>query len=224
MRSLLKHLKSYILRGLLAIIPLALTAFAIKILYATIDKRIAAIVEQIIGFSFPGLGVLLLLATLYLLGLVVSNIVGKQIFGLFEKIASRIPLVKTTYNVGRQLSGTLSLPEKQVFRRAVLVEYLKPGMWTIGFVTGTIVDREDGDEKLLKVFIPTPPNPISGTMVIVRASQTRDPGWSLEEALKAVISGGVVSPPEMSTVRGNRKKDEGISPVLANDCSEEYEG
>jgi len=86
MRDLLKHLKSYILRGLLAIIPLALTAFAIKILYSTIDKRITAIVEEIIGFSFPGLGVLLLLATLYLLGLVVSNIVGKQMFGLVEKI------------------------------------------------------------------------------------------------------------------------------------------
>jgi uncharacterized membrane protein len=217
MRDLLKHLKSYILRGLLAIIPLALTAFAIKILYSTIDKRITAIVEQIIGFSFPGLGVLLLLATLYLLGLVVSNIVGKQMFGLVEKIANRIPLVKTTYNVGRQLSGTLSLPEEQVFRRAVLVEYLKPGMWTIGFVTGTIVERENDEKKLLKVFIPTPPNPISGTMVIVRESQTRDPGWSLEEALKAVISGGVVSPPKIGTAHGNRTKDEASSPVLENE-------
>lgn len=219
MRSLLRHLKSYILRGLLAIIPLALTAFAIKILYATIDKRIAGIVEQIIGFSFPGLGVLLLLATLYLLGLVVSNIVGKQILGLVEKIASRIPLVKTTYNVGRQLSGTLSLPEKQVFRRAVLVEYLKPGIWTIGFVTGTIVDRENEEEKLLKVFIPTPPNPISGTMVIVRESQTRDPGWSLEEALKAVISGGVVSPPLIGKVSGDGVRDKMSSLPLKNESS-----
>ena len=197
MRALFKHLRTNILRGLLAVIPLALTAFAIKILYGTIDRRIAGIVEQIIDLSFPGLGVLLLLATLYLLGLVVSNIVGRQIFGLVERVANRIPLVRITYNVGRQLSGTLSLPEGQVFRRAVLVEYLKPGIWTIGFVTGTVVDKGNGDEKLLKVFIPTPPNPISGTMVIVRESQTRDPGWSLEEALKAVISGGVISPTEI---------------------------
>ena len=199
MRSLLKHLKSYILRGLLAIIPLALTAFAIKIVYATIDKRITGIVEQIIGFSFPGLGVLLLLATLYLLGLVVSNIVGKEMFGLFEKIANRIPLVKTTYKVGRQLSSTLSLPEKQVFKRAVLVEYLKPGMWTIGFVTGTLIDKNT-NERLLKVFVPTPPNPISGTMIVVRESQTRDPGWTIEEALKAVISGGMIGPAEVKEV------------------------
>ena len=197
MRSLLKHLRTYMLRGLLAVIPLALTALAIQVFYETIDKRITRIVEDIIDFSFPGLGVLLLLAALYLLGLIVSNVVGRQIFRLVEGIANRIPLVKTTYNVGRQLTTTLSLPEKQVFKRAVLVEYLKPGMWTIGFVTGTLIDRSNNDEVLLKVFIPTPPNPISGTMIVVRESQTRDPGWSVEEALKAVISGGVLSRTEI---------------------------
>ena len=200
MKTLLKHLKTYILRGLLAIIPLALTAFAVNLLYTVIDKRITGVVEKFIGFSFPGFGVILLLVTLYLLGLIVSNVIGRQFFRLVEGIAKRIPLVKTTYNVGRQLSSTLSLPEKQVFKRAVLVEYLKPGMWTIGFVTGTLIDRSSNDEVLLKVFIPTPPNPISGTMIVVRESQTRDPGWTIEEALKAVISGGVISPKEIKKV------------------------
>jgi uncharacterized membrane protein len=197
MKGIFKHLKSHIFRGLLAVIPLALTAFAIKILYTTIDKRITGLVEELIGFSFPGLGVLLLVAVLYFLGLIISNVLGQQIFGLLDRIASRIPLVKTTYNVGRQLSSTFSLPEKQVFRRAVLVQYLKPGIWTIGFVTGTIIDKSNNDELLLKVFIPTPPNPISGTMVVVKESQTRDPGWSIDEALKAVISGGVIGPAEI---------------------------
>jgi uncharacterized membrane protein len=199
MKTLLRHLKIYILRGLLAIIPLALTAFALNLLYTVIDKRITGVVERFIGFSFPGLGVILLLVVLYLLGLIVSNVVGRQIFRLVEGIAKRIPLVKTTYNVGRQLSSTLSLPEKQVFKRAVLVEYLKPGMWTIGFVTGTLIDKNT-DERLLKVFVPMPPNPISGTMIVVRESQTRDPGWTIEEALKAVISGGMISPAEVKEV------------------------
>jgi len=212
MKSIFKHLKSYILRGLLAVIPLALTAFAIKILYTTIDKRITGLIEEIIGFSFPGLGVLLLVAVLYFLGLIVSNVLGRQIFGLLDRIANRIPLVKTTYNVGRQLSSTFSLPEKQVFRRAVLVEYLKPGIWTIGFVTGTIIDKENNDEVLLKVFIPTPPNPISGTMVVVRESQTRDPGWSIDEALKAVISGGVIGPTEIRQSTDDSGRDEKNEP------------
>jgi uncharacterized membrane protein len=199
MKSIFKHLKSYILRGLLAVSPLALTVFAIRILYTTIDKRITGLIKDIIGLSFPGLGVLLLVAVLYFLGLIVSNVLGRQIFGLLDRIANRIPLVRTTYNVGRRLSSSFSLPEKQVFRRAVLVEYLKPGIWTIGFVTDTIVDRENNDELLLKVFILTPPHPISGTMVVVRESQARDPGWSIDEALKAVISGGVIGPAEIRT-------------------------
>ncbi len=153
--------------------------------------------EKIIGFTFPGLGVLLVLVTLYVLGLVASNVIGRQIFGLVEGIAKRIPLVKTIYQVGRQLTVTLSLPEKQAFKRAVLVEYLKPGMWTIGFVTGTIIDKKNNGETHLKVFVPTPPNPASGTMVAVKESQTRDPGWSIEEALKSVISAGVIGPTEV---------------------------
>ena len=199
MKGLLKHLRTYILRGLLAVIPLALTALAIQILYTVIDRRVTGIVEKFIGFSFPGLGVILLLVILYLLGLIVSNVVGRQLFRLVEGIANRIPLIKTTYKVGRQLSSTLSLPEKQVFKRAVLVEYLKPGMWTIGFVTGTLIDKNT-NERLLKVFVPMPPNPISGTMIVVRESQTRDPGWTIEEALKAVISGGMISPAEVKEV------------------------
>jgi uncharacterized membrane protein len=208
MKTLLRHLKIYILRGLLAIIPLALTAFALNLLYTVIDKRITGVVEKFIGFSFPGLGVILLLVVLYLLGLIVSNVVGRQIFRLVEGIAKRIPLIKTTYNVGRQLSSTLSLPEKQVFKRAVLVEYLKPGMWTIGFVTGTLMDKSNNEELLLKVFIPTPPNPISGTMIVVRESQTRDPGWTIEEALKAVISGGVISPAEIKKLAGDKGREQ----------------
>jgi len=197
MKSLFSHMRTYILRGLLAIVPLSLSFFSVKILYTVIDKRITLMVEKFFGFTFPGLGVLLVLASLYVLGLVASNVVGRQLFGLVERIANGIPLVKTVYQVGRQLAASLSLPETQVFKRAVLVEYLKPGIWTIGFVTGRVIDNKDKGETLLKVFVPTPPNPTSGTMVIVKDSQTRDPGWSVEEALKSVISAGVIGPTEI---------------------------
>ena len=139
----------------------------------------------------------MVLVSLYLLGLIASNMVGKQLFKLVERIANGIPLVKTVYQVGRQLAASFSLPETQVFKRVVLVEYLKPGIWTIGFVTGKIIDNTHDGETLLKVFVPTPPNPTSGTMVAVRESETRDPGWSIEEALKSVISAGVIGPTEI---------------------------
>lgn len=197
MRTLMRHLKTYVFRGLLAIIPLALSYFALKILYQAIDQPAMKLAERLFGFSFPGLGLFLVLVILYLLGLVASNVVGKHFFGLIERIMNRIPLIKTTYKVGRQLGSTLALPGKEIFKKALLVEYLKPGMWTLGFVTGSVVDKANEDEILLKVFVPTPPNPTSGTMIVVRESQTRDPGWTIEEAMQAVVSAGIIGPREL---------------------------
>ena len=197
MKNFIRHMKTYMVRGLLAIIPLVLSIFVIQILYINIDRRVVGLLDRTIGFSFPGLGIILSLASLYLLGLIASNIVGKKIFSLIGKVTERLPFIKTTYQVGKQLADSLSLPEKQVFKRAVLVDYLKPGIWTIGFVTGQIIDRINNDEVLLKVFVPTPPNPTSGTMVVVRESETRDPGWTIEEAIRAVVSGGIIGPTEI---------------------------
>jgi len=115
---------------------------------------------------------------------------------LVEKILNRIPIIKTTYQIGKQVSVALSLPEKQIFKRVVLVEYFRPGTLTIGFVTGTILDKAN-NEKLLKVFIPTVPNPTSGIFVILKESKVIEPGWSVEQAMKIVISGGIIGPEEI---------------------------
>ncbi|MGD9034807.1 MAG: DUF502 domain-containing protein [Desulfobacteraceae bacterium] len=197
MKKLVAHIKKYIFRGLLAVVPLFLTYLAVKLLYTAIDQRAVGLVDRFLGFKFPGLGILMVLISLYILGLLASNVVGRRLFGVVEKMTNYIPLIKTTYKVGQQLGKTLSLPEKQVFKKAVLVDYLKPGIWTIGFVTGEVIDTKNNNEKLLKVFVPTPPNPTSGTMVVVRESETRDPGWTIEEAINAVISGGIIGPEEL---------------------------
>jgi len=197
MRRILGHIKTYIIRGIIASIPLVLTFFVIRLLYLTIDQRIMGLLDEIIGVRIPGLGILLLLAVIYLFGLIVSNVVGRQVLNLVERLTKYIPFIKTTYQVGKQISSSLALPEKEVLKRPVLVEFLKPGLWTIGFVTGTIIDNKNPEEKLLKVFIPTPPNPTSGTMIIAKESQTRDPGWTIEEAFRAVISGGIIGPEEI---------------------------
>lgn len=198
MRRIVAHIRSNIVRGLLAIIPIGLTLFVVHFLYILIDRRVVAAVDQWLGVRFPGLGLLLVLVTLYLLGVLASNVVGRQVLNVLDRLTHRIPVIRTTYEVGKQLSSTLSLSEKQVFQRAVLVPYLRPGIWTVGFVTGSLVDRQNDDERLLKVFVPTPPNPASGTMVMVRESDTRDPGWTVEQALRAVISGGIIGPEEIA--------------------------
>ena len=198
MKAFSRHLRKYVIRGFLAIIPLMLSVLVIHLLYVNVDKRVVRLVDQTIGFSFPGLGIIFSLVALYILGIVASNIIGKKTLGIIEKITDRLPFIKTTYQVGKQLADTLALPDKQAFKRAVLVDYLKPGIWTIGFVTGKIIDRKNNDEVLLKVFVPTPPNPTSGTMVVVKESETRDPGWTIEEAIRAVVSGGIIGPSEIT--------------------------
>jgi uncharacterized membrane protein len=198
MKRIIGHIKTNILRGVFASIPFVLTFLVLRLLYVTIDRRIMEMLYSLIGFRVPGLGILLLLIVLYLLGVAASNIAGRYSLNFIERITSRIPIVKTTYQIGKQISDTLSLSENHIFKRPVLVEYLKPGIWTIGFVTGTVTNRANEDEIFLKVFIPTPPNPTSGVMVLVRESQTRDPGWSIEEAIRAVISGGIIGPDEIA--------------------------
>ncbi len=193
MRSFFKHLKTHIFRGFLTIIPLGLSYLVIRFLYLAIDTRVAKGVDKVLGFRIPGLGILLVLLVLYLLGLVASNWAGRRALALIEVVTTRIPLIKTIYTLGKQLAEAISLPEKEAFKRVVMVEHFRPGLWSIGFVTGTLSGGE-GEEKLLKVFIPTAPNPTSGFMVMVRESQVRSLDWKVPEAMNTIISGGMVGP------------------------------
>ncbi|OVE75541.1 hypothetical protein BVX98_07440 [bacterium F11] len=198
MKRILKHIRKKFIAGLLAIIPLGLTIFAIKFFYILIDNRLMGWVDNAFGVSIPGLGIILIILLLYFLGVFASNLLGKKLINLFEQIIERIPIIKTTYNLGKQVSSAFTLPSRDLFKRVVLVDYLKEGMWTIGFVTGDIIDHTKNDMKLLKVYIPTPPNPTSGTIVLVKETETRDPGWSIEQAIKMVISAGIIGPTEIS--------------------------
>ncbi len=197
MGKMIKHIRMFIFRGLLASIPFALSIFAVHFFYSSIDQRVLDLIDEQVGIRFPGLGILLLLVVLYVLGFITSNVIGKRILGWVEQLTARIPLVKTTYQIGKQVSETFSLPERQVFQKAILVECVKPGIWTVGFVTGKVVDQVNGGEIFLKVYVPTPPNPASGNVLLVREQDTRNPGWTIEEALKMVISAGVIGPKEL---------------------------
>lgn len=194
MKGIFKHLKTYIFRGFLAVIPIGLSFLVVRFLYLAIDARVAGLIERVIGFQIPGLGFLLVLLVLYLLGLAASNWAGRRAFGLLGAITSKIPLIKTIYNLGRQLAEAFSLPEKQAFKRVVMMEHFKPGVWSIGFVTAAIEDKDKPEEKLLRIFIPTAPNPTTGFVVVVRESQVRSLDWSVPDAMNSIISGGIVGP------------------------------
>ncbi len=200
MKTFLNHARSYILRGVLASIPLVLSYFVIRVLYVVVDQRVMNLVDQVIGHRVPGLGILLVLSIFYLIGFFASNVIGRKFFALIEGIFSRIPLVKTTYQIGKQLSSTLALSEKQIFKRVVFVDYFNTGSGLIGFVTGTVVHKST-NETLLKVFVPTVPNPTTGFVLVLKESQVFEPGWTIEQGIKAVISGGIIGPEEMGNIK-----------------------
>ena len=191
----MEHLRSYILRGLLAIIPIMLTVAAIRLLYVLIDKRVMGFLENFIEVrQIPGAGILLVLVCLYLVGLIVSNVIGRQLFRLIDHIGRRIPIVDAVYHVGRQLSESLSdAGKKNAFQKALLIDWNNSGMWTVAFVTGNIIDQKTG-EKMLKVFVPKVPNPATGYIFIIKESAAIDPGWTVEEALKMIVSAAIISP------------------------------
>jgi uncharacterized membrane protein len=193
-RNLFKHIGTHILRGLLAIIPLGLSYIVVRFFYLAVDARITGQIERWVGYRIPGLGFLLVLISLYLLGLVASHWAGRRAFGAIEWITGRIPLVKTIYTLGKQLADALSLPEKGAFKRVVMVEHFRTGVWSIGFVTAAVPDPEEEGHRLLRLFIPTAPNPTSGFVVTVKESQVRETAMSVPEAMNLILSGGMVGP------------------------------
>jgi uncharacterized membrane protein len=196
MKSVFKHLKTFVFRGFLAVIPLALSYFVLKFLYVAVDQKVAAYIVQWTGWNIPGLGIVLVLLLLYLLGLVASNFLGRMVLGWIEMVSERIPLIKTIYHLGKQLAMAMSAQGKQSFKRVVMVEHFRPGVWSVGFVTGHMRDKSKG-EDLLRLFIPTAPNPTAGFMVAVRESQVRELDWTVADAMNAIISGGIIGPQEI---------------------------
>ncbi|MFC1733324.1 DUF502 domain-containing protein [candidate division KSB1 bacterium] len=193
MRTIYSHLRLYIIRGLLAVIPLILTFYVLRFLYVNVDQQIVGLLDRFTGYSIPGIGFLMVFTLLYVLGLMASNIIGRSLFGVVERITTKIPLVKTFYQAGKQIAGAFSIPDTSAFKRAVYVEYLSPGQWTLGFVTGVMKDKANG-ETVLRVYVPTPPIPTSGVIIIIRESQTRESGMGVEEAMKVIMSVGLIGP------------------------------
>lgn len=195
MKTVFNSLRTYTVRGALAVTPLILTFLVLRFFYRVLDHSVIGQVDTILGVKIPGpwVGVAVFVGLLYVIGIIASNVIGRQFFNLIDMISEHIPIVKVIYQVGKQLSSSLTPSERQTFQKVVLLEYFHVGIWNIGFVTGAMKDQQTGEE-IYKVLIPTVPNPITGFIVFTKASQIIDPKWSVEDGLKIVMSGGIIGP------------------------------
>ena len=178
--------------GLFAIVPLALTFYIIKIIIVFLDQLTAPIMERI-NLEIPGFGLILTLLIIFALGVFVTNVLGRRLFSWGERLISSIPLVKNIYNTLKQITNAFSgATQTENYQRVIYIQYPRKELWTISFVTGDSVDKSG--EEYYHVFVPTTPNPTSGVFIIIPKKDAIEADLTVEEGLKAVISGGLLAP------------------------------
>jgi uncharacterized membrane protein len=193
------HLRRYLIAGLLIWVPLGVTVLTIRFLVDLTDQTLLLLPpawrpEQLIGVSIPGLGVVLAFVVVLVTGIVVANLFGRRLVALWEAILARIPLVRTVYATAKQVAETLLSDTGQSFREVVLIEYPRPGLWTMGFITGNAprAVAQAGGREMVSVFVPTTPLPTSGFYVLAPRSELRKLDMSVDAAIRLVVSAGVV--------------------------------
>lgn len=195
------RLRRYLVTGLVLWVPLGITIWVLALIVATLDQTLLLIPqryrpEAVLGFTIPGLGVVLTFVILLVTGVLTRNFVGQRLVKGWDSILRRIPFVKSIYSGVKQVSDTLFSDTGQAFRKALLIEFPAPGSYTIAFMTGTpsgeIVERLPGD--LVSVYVPTTPNPTSGYFLLLPKQKTQELDMSVDEALKYIVSMGVLGP------------------------------
>ena len=194
-------MRRYLIAGLLVWLPIVVTVAVFSLLLGVMERSIQLIPdaykpEQLIGFDIPGLGVILTVLVLLLTGLLTANIVGNRLVAWSEKLVHRIPLIRTVYSASKKFAEVVFSDSGESFKQVLLIEYPRKGVWSLAFQTSTDlgeVQHKTGEE-LICTFVPTTPNPTSGLIIMVPRKDAVVLDMPVEEALKMIISLGVVVP------------------------------
>ena len=193
-------MKRYLIAGLLVWVPLGVTVLVIKLLVDIMDQTLLLIPEAyrpetLLGVHIPGLGVLLSVVVVFVTGIVVANLFGRQLVHLWERLLARIPLVRSIYAAVKQVVETV-FSSGQSFRKVLLVEYPRKGAWTLAFQTAVDVGEAQAKtgRDVISVYVPTTPNPTSGFFLMVPQEDVVELDMSVDDGLKMLISMGVVVP------------------------------
>ncbi len=201
-----RKIRNIFLTGIFTVVPIAITFWLLDFIFTKVDPIFQPIIIKIINlvpflkgrFTYiPGLGIVMTMMAIFLVGLFVRNIIGQKLVELGEWIVEKIPVVRGVYSSSKQFMQAVSLTSGDGFRKVILVEYPRRGLWVVGFVTceNTGETQVMTNEEVVNVFIPTTPNPTSGFLLLVPKKDVIPLSMTVEEGLKLVVSGGIVTPP-----------------------------
>jgi len=219
--SLGARLRTYFFAGILITAPIALTIYLAWLFITFVDERVFSVIppkynpETYLPFSIPGIGLLLALIGLTLIGALTAGILGRALHSVIDAVLNRLPVIRSLYGAIKQIMETVLANKSSAFRECVLIEYPRKGIWTIGFITGTTKGevQELTADEMINVFVPTAPNPTSGFLLFVPAQDIIRLKMPIEDGLKLVVSGGIVTPPVEGTALPAR---ESASPTLGS--------
>ncbi|MBN2254429.1 MAG: DUF502 domain-containing protein [Deltaproteobacteria bacterium] len=196
-----KAIKNIFLTGIIAIIPVGLTSYIIYLMIRMMDNLLKVIPpryhpDQLLPFHIPGLGVIFTLILIFIVGLIVKSYIGKKAVDLGEWILGKIPFVSGIYIALKKLAETIFSDKSQSFRRVVLIEYPRKGLYSVAFVTGLSKGEVQAktEDVMLNLFVPTTPNPTSGFYIMIPESEVINLTMTVEEAFTLIMSGGIVTP------------------------------
>ena len=196
----MKRLRNYFISGLLFWIPLALSVIVIKFFLELINSLVPQkyLPETIFNLdtTIPGSGIILVLLVILITGVMVTNILGRKVVALWERVLNKIPGFRNIYNVLKKVSDTVFNTSTESFRKAFLIQYPSKGIWVIAFQSGDYRSEAESiiGEEIMNLFVPTTPNPTSGFFILIEKKDAFELDMSVEEAFKLVISAGVVTP------------------------------
>ena len=208
-----QRLRAYFIAGILITAPIGITIYLAKLFLDFVDARVVPLIprsynpDSYLPFSVPGIGLVVLLVALTLIGALTAGYVGRLFLQTSERVLVRMPVIRSLYSTVKQIVETI-LANETAFREVVLIEYPRPGVWSLGFITGNVQGeaRKVSDEELVSVLIPTVPLPTAGYLVFMPRKDVVVLDMTVEEGMKMAISGGIVTPPDRRPpeLRGTR--------------------
>jgi uncharacterized membrane protein len=212
-KKILKHLRAKIFAGILVILPLGITFLVLKFVFNSLDSILGPLIPDITvslfrrAFPLPYVGLISFLLLLYLIGLITTNVLGRKLIGWGDRLFTAIPVVKNIYTSSKQLTDAFSATRKGSFRQAVFVEFPQEGNYVLGFVTNELMDIER--QTKVTVFVPTAFVPPQGFLLFLPKEKTLPAQLTVEEAIKAIMSVGIVTPHTLSVPLSRSKSEKG---------------